>query len=175
MPAQISTIKTIQSTFRYSGTTNQFNAAYDIWFANSPPTATYNDGIDGFVMIWLRDPSGKQPIGSKQGTATIAGQSWDVWKGPRGAGPMGSTSSAPVVSFVNPTEDDNSRAQSFTNVDIKEFIAKASEYGIPSTMYLTDVFAGFEIWNGGSGGNLGGRRVQDRRCQVTLSPPERGR
>jgi len=30
----------------------------------------------------------------------------------------------------------------------------AAAYGIPATMYLTDVFAGFEIWNGGSGGNL---------------------
>lgn len=163
LPLQISAIQSITSTFRYSGSTSVYNATYDIWFANAIPTKTYNDGIDGFVMIWLRDPSGKQPIGSKQGTATIAGKSWDVWKGPRGAGPMGSQSSAPVVSFVNPTENDDSRAQSFTNVNIKDFITAAASYGITSSMYLTDVFAGFEIWNGGSGGNLS---VDEFKCVV---------
>jgi len=67
---------------------------------------------------------------------------------------MGSQSSAPVVSFVNPVENDDSRAQNFTNVNIKEFMTAAATYGITSSMYLTDVFAGFEIWSGGSGGNL---------------------
>src|SRR6188768_848088 len=163
LPTKISDITSITSTFRYSGSTSVFNSTYDIRFANAIPTATYNDGIDGFVMIWLRDPSGKQPIGSKQGTATIAGKTWDVWKGPRGAGPMGSQSSAPVVSFVNPTENDDSRAQNFTNVNIKEFLTAAAAYGIPSSMYLTDVFGGFEIWNGGSGGNLS---VDEFKCVV---------
>jgi len=155
LPIKIADISNVTSTFRYSGSTSVFNATYDIWFANSIPTTTYNDGIDGFVMIWLRDPSGKQPIGSKVGTFTAAGKSWDVWKGPRGPGPMGSTSSAPVISFVNPTENDDSRAQSFTNVDINLFIAEAAKnYQLPAAAYLTDVFAGFEIWSGGSGGNL---------------------
>ncbi|HYP77677.1 MAG TPA: hypothetical protein VER12_17020 [Polyangiaceae bacterium] len=161
LPLQISAIKSVTSSFRYSGSTSVFNATYDIWFANAIPTATYNDGIDGFVMIWLRDPSGKQPIGTVQtisgssdNTVTIAGMKWKVWKGPRGAGPMGSQSSAPVVSFVNPVEDDNSRAQNFTNINIKDFMTAAAAYGISGSMYLTDVFAGFEIWNGGSGGNL---------------------
>ncbi|MEI9937604.1 MAG: hypothetical protein WDO69_10335 [Pseudomonadota bacterium] len=163
LPTQISAITSVTSTFRYSGSTGQFNATYDIWFANAIPTATYNDGIDGFVMIWLRDPSGKQPIGSKQGTATVAGKSWDVWKGPRGPGPMGSQSNAPVVSFVNPVENDDSRAQNFTNVNIKDFMTAAAAYGISSSMYLTDVFAGFEIWSGGSGGNLG---VDEFSCVV---------
>jgi len=163
LPLQISAISSVTSTFRYSGSTSQFNATYDIWFAKSIPTATYNDGIDGFVMIWLRDPSGKQPIGSKMGTATVAGKSWDVWVGPRGPGPMGSQSSAPVVSFVNPTENDDSRAQSFTNVNIKDFMTAAASYGIQSSWYLTDVFGGFEIWNGGSGGNLS---VDEFKCVV---------
>lgn len=170
LPTKISDITSITSTFRYSGSTSVFNAAYDIWFANAVPTATYNDGIDGFVMIWLRDPSGKQPIGTQQtvsgsadGTITIANMKWKVFKGPRGAGPMGTQSNAPVVSFVNPAEDDNSRAQNFTNINIKEFLTAASAFGISSSMYLTDVFAGFEIWNGGSGGNLS---VDEFKCVV---------
>ena len=153
LPTQISAISSVMSTFRYSGSTGVYNATYDIWFAKSIPTTTYNDGIDGFVMIWLRDPSNKQPIGSKVRTAKVAIMDWDVWVGPRGPGPMGSTSSAPVVSFVNPKQDDDSRAQNFTNVNIKEFMTAAAP-DINASWYLTDVFAGFEIWNGGSGGNL---------------------
>ncbi|HYQ14639.1 MAG TPA: hypothetical protein VEQ58_02745, partial [Polyangiaceae bacterium] len=109
------------------------------------------DGIDGFVMIWLRDPSGKQPIGSiKASNVMVAGQAWNVWVGPRGQGPAGNNN-APVVSFVNPSEDNDSRAQSFKDVDLKQFFTAASQYGISSSMYLTDVFGGFEIWSGGTG------------------------
>ncbi|HEX2876783.1 MAG TPA: hypothetical protein VHP33_36275 [Polyangiaceae bacterium] len=155
LPIQISAITSLPSTFRYSGSTSSFNAAYDIWFANSPPTAEYKDGINGFVMVWLRDPSGKQPIGEVKATnVMVAGQPWNVWVGPRGDGPAG-YNSAPVVSFVNPSEDNDSRAQSFKDVDLKAFFTAAATYGIGANMYLTDVFAGFEIWNGGAGGNLG--------------------
>ncbi len=154
LPIQIKNITSLPSTFRYSGTTGQFNSTYDIWFANSIPTTEYKDGINGFVMVWLRDPTGKQPIGSKVGTATVAGQTWDVWKGPRGEVPGVGYNNAPVVSFTNPTENDDSRAQSFKNVDLKAFFTAAQTHGIGPDMYLTDVFAGFEIWQGGSGGNL---------------------
>jgi hypothetical protein len=155
LPIQISAITSLPSTFRYSGSTGSFNAAYDIWFAKSPPNAEYKDGIDGFVMVWLRDPGGKQPIGEVKATnVMVAGQPWNVWVGPRGDGPAG-YNSAPVVSFVNPSEDNDSRAQSFKDVDLKAFFTAAASYGIASNMYLTDVFAGFEIWSGGAGGNLG--------------------
>jgi hypothetical protein len=154
LPIQISAIKSLPSTFRYSGSTGSFNAAYDIWFANSPPTAEYKDGINGFVMVWLRDPGDKQPIGSVQASnVMVAGQAWNVWVGPRGDGPAG-PNNAPVVSFVNPTENSDGRAQSFKDVDLKAFFTAAAAYGISPNMYLTDVFAGFEIWNGGAGGNL---------------------
>jgi hypothetical protein len=163
LPVQISAIRDIQTTFRYSGTTSIFNAAYDIWLANSPPTAEYKDGIDGFVMVWLRDPSGKQPIGSQvAANVMVAGQPWNVWVGPRGYGPAG-YNKATVVSFLNPTEDNDNRAQSFVNVNLKEFITVVGQYGISSNMYLTDIFGGFEIWQGGSGGNLG---VDEFKCIV---------
>lgn len=153
LPRQISAITSINSTFRYSGAAGgSWNATYDIWFANSIPTAEYNDGIDGFVMIWLYDPSGAQPIGSSMGSAMIAGMNWNYWVGPRGDGPEG-YNDAPVVSYVNPSENDNSRAQTFVNKNIKEFLTHAVglNAGLTNSMYLTDVFAGFEIWNGGQG------------------------
>jgi Glycosyl hydrolase family 12 len=154
LPIQVSAITSLPSTFRYSGSTGSWNAAYDIWFANSIPTAEYQDGINGFVMIWLRDPTGKQPIGSVVETGvTVAGRTWNVWVGPRGNGPAGPNNS-PVVSFVNQAEDNDSMAQSFKNVDLKAFFTAAAKHGIGANMYLTDVFAGFEIWSGGAGGNL---------------------
>jgi len=167
LPIQISAISSITSTFRYSPaiTSEAINATYDIWFANSIPAAQYNDGIDGFVMIWLRNPKDKHPIGfenGKAGTETIAGQSWDVYKGPRGAGPSGNNN-APVISYVNPSND-NSRAQTFANVDILPFITTAvSKYQLPASAYLTDVFAGFEIWDGPSSTNLS---VDEFKCVV---------
>jgi hypothetical protein len=153
MPVQIGNIASINSTFRYSGNAGgSYNVAYDIWFANSPPTTEYQDGINGFVMIWLRDPSDRQPIGSQVGTQMINGQSWAVWVGPRGDGPNG-YNNAPVVSFLNPAANDNSRAQSFVNQNILNFITAATQVsgGISGSLYLTDIFAGFEIWNGGVG------------------------
>ena len=161
MPIQVSNIASAISTFKYSGPAGQSNACYDIWFANSPPSAEYQDGINGFVMIWLRDPPGKQPIGTNQGSVTIAGQTWNKWVGPRGAGPAGQNNS-PVVSFVNPSEGDDSRAQSFVDKNILEFIQAASGNGISGSMYLTDVFAGFEIWGGG-----GGQKVDEFKLVVT--------
>ena len=116
-------------------------------------------------MIWLRNPKDKHPIGyenPKAGTETIAGQSWDVYKGPRGAGP-GGNNSAPVISYVNPTND-NSRAQNFANVDILPFIKTAvDKYQLPANAYLTDVFAGFEIWDGAASNNLS---VDEFKCVV---------
>jgi hypothetical protein len=152
MPIQVSTIQSITSTFRYTGSGN-LNAAYDIWFANSPPTAEYKDGINGFVMIWLYHPGSQVPIGTQGSTVTIGGQPWVKWVGPRGAGPAGNNNS-PVVSFVNPNRDDNSRNQSFVNKNILEFIQAAQGDGISSSMYLTDIFAGFEIWSGGVGAKV---------------------
>jgi hypothetical protein len=152
MPIQISQIGSIPTSFRYSGGSGSYNATYDIWFANSPPTTEYKDGINGFAMVWLRDPGDKQPIGTNMGSVMLGGQSWNIWVGPRGDGPEG-YNNAPVVSYVNPTENDNSRAQSFTNKDLLLFINHATTVagGLNANMYLTDIFAGFEIWNGGVG------------------------
>ncbi|HEY3254981.1 MAG TPA: hypothetical protein VGJ91_13570 [Polyangiaceae bacterium] len=49
----------------------------------------------------------------------------------------------------------DTRAESLKDVNIKEFIAKAvSDCGLPAGAYCTYPFAGFEIWNSSSGGNL---------------------
>jgi len=146
MPIQVSKIQSVNTQFTWSGGSGgkDFNATYDVWFANSPPAAgSYNDAISGFVMVWFYKPPNHQPIGSKQATATISGKSFDVWVGPRGG--SGSNSNAPVVSYVA-----QSQMGDWT-FDMNLFIKDAASHGISNSWYLTDVFAGFEIWTGSDG------------------------
>ena len=149
LPKQISSIQSIKSTFRYNTAGGDYNATYDIWFASGAPTSAYDDGISGFVMIWLYKPGSRSPIGSvMRSNVTIPGApgTWNVWVGPRGTG---TNPNRPVVSYVA-----TSTLMALTNVDIKAFITDAAANGISNTWYLTDVFAGFEIWGGGGTANL---------------------
>ncbi len=164
LPKQISAINTINTTFTWSGGTSggDYNATYDVWFAKSAPTAgSYNDAISGFLMVWLYKPGSRQPIGSVKRTATIAGKTWNVWVGPRGNTSTGTDdANRPVVSYV---------AQSTLNTltfNLKDFINDAVTNGASdksaggtsqafvNSWYLTDVFAGFEIWSGSNGVGL---------------------
>jgi hypothetical protein len=148
LPKQVSAITSLMTTFRHNASGGQLNAAYDVWFSSSIPTARYDDGISGFVMLWLYTPSNFHPIGWNNGTpnrtANIAGKSWQVFVGPRGG--SGPNANAPVVNYIA-----NPATTSMVNFDLKPFIADAATNGIQSSWYLTDVFAGFEIWNGGDG------------------------
>jgi len=157
LPKRVDEIGSIATSFKWSGSTGSFNATYDVWFANSPPTMEYKDGIDGFIMVWAHDPADAQPIGSDQGDFTIDGKTFDVWVGPRGEGPAG-FNDAPVVSFVSRGDI------SSWSFDLKAFITEARKapYNM-NAAYLTDVFFGFEIWNGGAGGNLS---VDEFTCKV---------
>ena len=147
LPKVVSTIQSVSTSFAWSGGSGgkDFNATYDVWFSSKTPTAgSYNDAISGFVMVWLYKPGNHQPIGSVVRTANIAGHNWDVWVGPRGTAATGTDgANRPVVSYVS---KDGSLAS--LNFDLNLFIKDAATNGIQSSWYLTDVFAGFEIWTG---------------------------
>ena len=71
---QISSFKSITSTFADSGPgSGTYEDAYDIWL----------NGIGGNgateVMIWTNN-HGQTPAGTAQGTVTIGGRSYAVWK-----------------------------------------------------------------------------------------------
>lgn len=143
LPKQVSAITSIPTTFKIGGSLNgQFNASYDVWFAASEPApGSYDDGIDGFVMIWLYKPSNYNPIGwesGSKGTFSHSSGSFNVYVGGRDGG-----SARPVVSYIA-----NSTITSM-DFDLLDFIKDASKYGIQSSWFLTDVFGGFEIWEGG--------------------------
>lgn len=141
LPKQISTIQSIQTKFKYNRAGGNYNAAYDVWFSASPPNAPYEDAISGFVMVWLYDPPQNQPIGSPlPEQANIAGRNWQVWVGQRGG--SRANANAPVVSYVA------TQTLMEMQFDLLDFIKDATKHGIQPSWYLTDVFAGFEIWDG---------------------------
>jgi hypothetical protein len=160
LPKQISAISSAKTTFTWSGASGgDFNAAYDVWFSKNKPTeGGYEDAISGFLMVWLYKPGSRSPIGSVKRQATIAGNSWDVWVGPRGNTKTGTDdANRPVVSYVAKS------TLSTLSFDLKDFMADAVTNGakdksdggtsqaFDSGWYLTDVFAGFEMWTATSG------------------------
>ena len=169
LPKQISAMKSVISTFNWSGGGGgkDFNATYDIWFAASPPTAGgYNDGVSALLMVWFYKPGSRTPIGSVvRSGVTVSGISgtWDVYAGKRNTTAKGATDlGRPVISYVSKSTLNNSPS----NFDLKKFFDDAATNGtadqgkagtsIPfsSSLYLTDVFAGFEIWTGGDASGL---------------------
>ena len=66
-------------------------------------------------------------------------------------GPNVKGAARPVVNYVA------SGTITSMDFDLKAFIDDASKYGIQSSWYLTDVFGGFEIWNG----PIAGLKIED--------------
>ncbi|MGC4070460.1 MAG: cellulose binding domain-containing protein [Polyangiaceae bacterium] len=139
LPKLVSSIASVQTSWTNNagGPSGTYNAAYDVWFSTS---ASGDSGAPsgGYLMVWYFNPSGAQPIGSVVATAAVAGKQVQVWFGYNG--------STPCVSYVIV-----GNTQSFT-YDLNLFIKDAVQRGyVKSNWYLTNVFAGFEIWNGGAG------------------------
>lgn len=143
LPKQVSALKAVPTGWRWSGSAGgQWNAAYDVWFSKNAGGDSGSPSA-GFLMVWLRDPDGAQPLGSPTGTETVAGKSWQVWTCP-GACQNG----VPVISYLPA----NNAAITEMTFDLNHFIKNAQQK-YPAQMqpgwYLTNVFAGFEIWSGG--------------------------
>jgi hypothetical protein len=149
LPIQVSAITRIPTTFNHSGPLGDNNATYDVWFAPNGTPGQYGTAQAAFLMVWTHRPAGRNPIGNNAGRTgiTVAGVpgTWDLWVGPRGGG--GPDANLPVLSYVAPQTMRN-----FTfdlNLFIKDAVSR--NVGLTNNMFLTDVFAGFEIWGGGAG------------------------
>jgi hypothetical protein len=130
---QFNTIQTsVSMTYPSSGT---YDAAYDVWFDPTPRTDGQNTGAE--IMIWLNRQGSIQPVGSRVGTVSLAGATWDVWFGNIGWN---------VISYVrtSPTTSMNFAVNTFYTDAVNRGYAQRS-------WYLTSVQAGFEPWVGGAG------------------------
>jgi Glycosyl hydrolase family 12 len=146
LPKQVSALTSVQTTWAHNAGSSiggTYNAAYDVWFSTN---AGGDSGAPsgGYLMVWLYKTANVQPLGNSiaQSGATIQGVegTWDVW--------IGQQMGKPCVSYVR-TQQSNSMT-----FDLNKFIqdaTKRAEKPIQSTWYLTNVFAGFEIWSGGVG------------------------
>ncbi|MEU9824027.1 GH12 family glycosyl hydrolase domain-containing protein [Micromonospora chersina] len=136
LPVQVKNISSAPASISYNYVSGAiYDAAYDIWLDPSPK----KDGVNQMeIMIWLNRQGPIQPIGSPVGNASIAGRTWEVWRGSNG--------SNNVISYVAPS------AIPSMSFDAMAFINDTKNRGaITSDWYLTSIQAGFEPWQGGVG------------------------
>jgi hypothetical protein len=157
LPKQVSALTTVPTIFSVNSLdhdTSNSNATYDVWFTangNTLPTTASSPGTGGaYLMVWLYKPASRQPRGGTgSGTAgvpnyaarTVSGVTgtWDVW--------VDSSTNPPCISYVSTTPIPS------LSFDLNKFIQDSvtNSYGITNSMYLSIVFAGFEIWSAGDG------------------------
>ncbi|HYO95339.1 MAG TPA: hypothetical protein VER33_12545 [Polyangiaceae bacterium] len=138
LPKPLSGITSLRTGWRWkpNGNTGQYNAAYDIWLSRSPNVSDHS----AFLMVWLRDPNGQQPAGSRQHMGvTVPGVpgTWNVWAGP--------IDGKPCISYARVDGEDIYELE----FDVMDFVRDVPTRNIsmPGTHVLS-VAVGFEIWNG---------------------------
>jgi hypothetical protein len=138
LPKALADIQSLRTGWRWSanGNAGQYNAAYDIWLSNTGDI----DGHSAFLMVWLRDPPGQQPAGSKKVagvSVTNAPGTWNIWSGNVGG--------KPCITYARTEGKDSPELE----IDVMDFVrdAAARQITLPGSTLLS-VAVGFEIWNG---------------------------
>jgi hypothetical protein len=169
LPMRVGKITSATSSVTYSYPRNNgdvYDAAYDIWLDPTPR----EDGVNQQeLMIWFNRQGPVQPVGSRTGTVTIGGRTWDVWSGNNGSNDVISyVAHAPITSWK------------FSVLDFITDIKTRS--GVTDSWYLTSIQAGFEPWVGGTGLALtsfaasvngvgdGAKPPAPESCRVTYTP-----
>jgi hypothetical protein len=148
LPKQVSALSNVYTSFSTNASSkgySNYNAAYDVWFTStgSPlPAYQYDPGPGGaYLMVWLFKPTDRQPRGINaypgQAVRGLPG-TWNVWI---------DYTNPPCISYVSTTPLD--KLDFDLNNVIQDSVTKG--YGITSSMYLSIIFAGFEIWGGADG------------------------
>jgi hypothetical protein len=132
LPVRLNAGRDIFTDVRYrvsaSGT---FNVAYDLWLHNiSNPD--WPDNPTDEVMIWTYRAGGAGPLGTLQGTVTIAGTSWDLYRGNIGWN---------VFSFIRRS---NTTA---ATLHLQDFLGNLVNRGwVANTKYLSSIEHGTEVF-----------------------------
>ena len=139
-PVQASNLGTGKVTTSWSTTqpgSGAYDVAYDIWFNRTATTTGQPNCME--LMVWLNHNGSVQPFGSEVASnVSIAGHSYSVWEGSNGTWN--------TVSYSMTTG-----TTSVTNLDLGPLAQDAISRGyMPSSCYLIDVEAGFELWQGGA-------------------------
>jgi hypothetical protein len=124
-----------------------YNVAYDVWF--SPTSGDGGPGSRSFLMVWFSRSGSIYAEGEGEGHSggvfTVGGKSFNTYVSQQFEG-------RPIISYVATSE-----IMEFS-FDLNDFITDAktrqsSAQGpvITNSLYLTNVFAGFEVWSGAQG------------------------
>ncbi|MDI6101905.1 glycosyl hydrolase [Actinoplanes sp. NEAU-A12] len=136
LPVQLSAGKAVDTRWNFKvtqTTSNVMNVAYDLWLHDMAGPDRQNNPTDE-VMVWLYRSGGAGPVGTKQATVTIAGATWDLYKGNIGW---------EVYSFVRTSNT------SAADLDLTDFTNDLVARGwLAKTKYLSSVQAGTEIFTG---------------------------
>jgi hypothetical protein len=116
------------------------NIAYDLWFHELRNPGNKDNPTDE-LMIWVAAYRGAGPLGTKQGTVTIAGAEWDLYKGNVGW---------EVYSFVR---KGNTSEWSFNLDDFIEHVVNVRKW-MNEKKYLTSVQFGTEVFSTNGEGQL---------------------
>jgi hypothetical protein len=154
LPKQVSALTSVPTNYQTNNKSIGIlghNATYDVWFTpGSAPLGAnaVSPGKGGaYLMVWMFKPADRQPRGSDTGhiAETVAGVPglWNVW--------VDNSTDPPCVSYVAANTALDGLA-----FDLNDFIQDAvqNQYGVTSSMYLSLVFGGFEIWSGSDGLSL---------------------
>ena len=141
-PIQASNLSSGKVTTSWSttqpGGSNDYDVAYDVWFNKTSTTTGQPNCLE--LMVWLNHNGPVQPFGSQVATnVSIGGHAYNVWEGAQ--------STWNTVSYTMTTG-----TTSVSNLDIGQLAQDAINRGyMPSSCWLIDVEAGFELWQGGAG------------------------
>ena len=151
LPKQVSSLTSVPTIFATNSDTMgsaSYNATYDIWLTQSSSplssSSASNPCPGAYVMVWQFKPTDKQPRGSIAADGRFVDNvsgTWTVWVD-------NSTPTCPCISYVRTSKVAD------LEFDINDVLkdAVAQKYGnISSSLYLSIIFAGFEVWGGGDG------------------------
>lgn len=137
LPASRDAISSLRTGWRWApnGNEGEYNAAYDIWVGTG-------NQLQGYLMVWLRDPPSFQPAGAKNANhlgvtvANVPGE-WDIWDG--------TVNNLPIINWVRAEGSDSHEIE----FDVMDFVRDAESRGftIPGNQ-INAVAVGFEIWEG---------------------------
>jgi Glycosyl hydrolase family 12 len=136
LPAAIDSVASLQTGWSWSceaENLGKYNAAWDIWLGDGT-------ALQGYLMVWLRDPPGASPAGRPTITGVLVPGLpgiWDIW--------TGSVNGRPIVNYVH-REGGNIAALEF---DVMDLFADMDSRGVPYPgTHINSVAVGFEIWQG---------------------------
>jgi cellulase/cellobiase CelA1 len=161
-PVQVSSLTAGKVTTSWSttqpGGSNDYDAAYDIWFNQTPTTSGQPNGTE--LMVWLNHNGPVQPFGSVVASnVSLGGHTYNIWEGAQST-------------WDTVTYDMTSPATSVSNLDIGTLTQDMVSRGYTkSSWYLIDVEAGFELWQGGAGLKTNSFSVSINGSPPPTSPP----